>query len=126
MPYLLDTHTFLWMAASPEKLSARARRACESGELVLSVASIWETAIQYQIGNLSLPEAPKEFFARNIRLASVSVMPIHYRHALTAAALVSEHKDPFDRLLAAQSIEEDLACISIDGRIEELGAKRLW
>jgi PIN domain nuclease of toxin-antitoxin system len=124
--YLLDTHTFLWMAGAPEKLSARARAACETGDLVLSVATVWETAIKYQIGTLPLPESPTEFFSRNIRMANVTVLPIHYRHVLRAAALASEHKDPFDRLLAAQSIEEDLPCISIDERLDGLGAKRVW
>lgn len=126
MRYLLDTHTFLWMAAAPEKLSVKARNACEKGDLLLSVASVWEVGIKYHLGSLPLPEEPRAFFDRNIRMAGVTVLPVHYKHVLTAAALPMHHKDPFDRLLAAQSLEEELACISIDEKLDLLCASRIW
>ena len=123
---LIDTQIFLWMATAPEKLSPVARIACESSELILSVASVWEIAIKYQIGKLPLPTDVRTFLDRQIRFANITLLPIHYLHSLRAAALVGEHKDPFDRLIAAQSIEENLSCITADPQIANLGAKRIW
>lgn len=126
MKAILDTQVFLWMAAAPERLSATARAACQSAELVLSVASVWEIAIKHQIGKLPLPAAPADFLERQIRRANVSILPIQYRHALRAAALTANHKDPFDRMIAAQCIEEQLECITSDSVFHMLGVKRIW
>ena len=126
MKALIDTQIFLWMAVSPDKLSPAARSACETGELILSVASAWEIGIKHQIGKLDLPASPKAFLDAQIRMANVAVLPIHYRHAMRAAALESPHKDPFDRLIAAQAIEEGISCISSNVAIEQLGARRIW
>ncbi len=126
MKTLIDTQVFLWMAVSPEKLSAAARSACETGELILSVASAWEIGIKHQIGRLPLPADPRAFLDTNIRMANVRLLPIHYRHAMAAAALKGTHKDPFDRMIAAQCIEESLPCVSANPAIEQLGAHRIW
>lgn len=126
MKALIDTQIFLWMAVSPQKLSAVARAACETGELILSVASAWEIGIKHQLGRLALPAAPRAFLDAQIRMANVDLLPIHYRHAMRAAALEGMHKDPFDRIIAAQAIEEGIPCISADLAIEQLGARRIW
>jgi PIN domain nuclease of toxin-antitoxin system len=123
MKVLLDTHTFLWMAAEPDRLSARARDVCGSENLVLSVASIWEIGIKCQIGRLVLPAAPREYLTRQIRIAGVSILPIQYRHALAAAALPMRHKDPFDRMLVAQCLEEGLPCVTRDPIFAEYGVE---
>jgi PIN domain nuclease of toxin-antitoxin system len=114
------------MAAAPEKLPARARDVCEHAELTLSVASVWELAIKHEIGKLHLPAPIREFLDRQIRMSNVTLLPIHYRHALRAAALPDGHKDPFDRMIAAQSIEEEIPCITSDTKMEALGAIRIW
>jgi PIN domain nuclease of toxin-antitoxin system len=114
------------MAVAPEKLSVRARASCESAELILSVASVWEIAIKHEIGKLPLPAPIREFLDRQIRLANVTLLPIHYRHAFRAAALRGDHKDPFDRMIAAQSLEEEMPCITADARLEDFGAIRIW
>ena len=114
------------MAVAPVKLSKTARSLCESAELALSVASVWEIAIKNEIGKLRLPAPIREFLDRQIRMSNVILLPIHYRHALRAAALPGNHKDPFDRMIAAQSIEEDLPCITADSKLETLGAIRIW
>ena len=126
MKAILDTQIFLWMATSPERLSVKARAACETSELVLSVASVWEIGTRYQIGKLPLPAPPREFLDAQIRLANVHILPIHYRHALSAAALAVEHKDPFDRMIAAQCLEENLGCITADPVFDVLGVRRIW
>jgi PIN domain nuclease of toxin-antitoxin system len=126
MTALIDTHVFLWMAAEPEQLSERARDVCSSETLVLSVASVWEIGIKHQIGRLALPETPRLYLDRQIRKAGVSLLPIHYRHALTAAALPLHHKDPFDRMLAAQCIEEQIPCVSRDPSFAGYGVELIW
>ena len=123
---IIDTQVFLWMAVSPEKLSVKARSLCESAELTLSVASVWEIAIKYEIGKLYLTVPIRQFLELQIRLSNVTLLPIHYRHALRAAALPGEHKDPFDRMIAAQSVEEEMPCITADPKLEALGAIRIW
>jgi len=126
MRAIVDTQIFLWMATAPEKLSRKARAACQDAELLLSVASVWEIGIKYQIGKLQLPAPPGEFLDRQIRLANIGILPIHYRHALRAAALDGDHKDPFDRMIAAQSLEEKLDCISADVVFAAFGVRRIW
>ena len=126
MKALIDTHVLLWMASEPEKLSERAREICTTETLILSAASVWEIGIKYRIGRLPLPEPPGTWLDRQIRAAGVSLLSIHYRHALTAAALPLHHKDPFDRMLAAQCIEEQIPCISRDPSLADYGIELIW
>lgn len=126
MKVLIDAHTFLWMAAEPEKLPPRAREVCETAELVFSVASVWEIGIKWETGRLPLPSSPREYIAVQIRRGSISILAIHYRHALTAAALPMLHKDPFDRMLAAQCVEEGLSCVTRDLSIAAYGVTTIW
>jgi PIN domain nuclease of toxin-antitoxin system len=126
MKVLVDTHTFLWMAAEPEKLPSEAREVCETADLVLSVASIWEIGIKWEAGRLSLPSNPRDMIATQIRLGGFSVLPIQYRHALAAAALPMLHRDPFDRMLAAQCLEEKLKCVTKDPAIAAYGVEAIW
>ena len=126
MKFLLDTHAFLWAASDPAKLSPAARDVCETGELSLSVASLWEIAIKVQIGRLPLPEPYRPFLTAQLRAGQISVLPVHARHALRLAELPLHHRDPFDRMLAAQSLEEDLPLISCDSQFELYGVKHIW
>ena len=126
MKVLIDTHTFLWMAAEPEKLPARARELCESAELVFSVASVWEIGIKWETGRLPLPAAPREYIALQIKRGGISMLPIQYRHALTAAGLPMVNRDPFDRMLAAQCLEEGLKCVTRDPAIAAYGVEVVW
>jgi PIN domain nuclease of toxin-antitoxin system len=123
---LIDTHTFLWMAAEPERLSARARRVCAEDNLTLSVASIWEIGIKFQLGRLPLPSTPETYIAQQVRYAGITILPIHYAHALAAAAFRGIHKDPFDRMLAAQCIVEKMACVTKDKNLAGFGLQVVW
>ena len=114
------------MASAPARLSPAARRVCDSGDLVLSVASAWEIGIKYRIGKLPLPLNVRPWLDHQLRMANVELLPVQYRHAMRASELPSDHRDPFDRLIAAQALEEDLPCVSADPAIELLGAKRIW
>ncbi len=114
------------MAAEPEKLPGRAREVCETSELVLSVASVWEMGIKFEIGRLPLPSPPREYIALQVKRGGISLLPIHYRHALAAAGLPMLHKDPFDRMLAAQCLEEGLSCVTRDRAIAGFGVEVIW
>jgi PIN domain nuclease of toxin-antitoxin system len=126
MKYLLDTHVFLWAAFEPSRLSVPAAEACEVGELWLSVVSIWEIAIKVQIGRLQIPGSLPDFVGKHLRAGQISVLPIHARHAFRAGELPLHHRDPFDRMLAAQSIEEGLALISRDPLLTPYPIERVW
>jgi PIN domain nuclease of toxin-antitoxin system len=123
---LIDTHTFLWMAAEPEKLPRRAREVCESAELVFSVASVWEIGIKWETGRLPLPGSPRDYIALQIKRGGIAMLPIQYRHALTAAGLPMLHRDPFDRMLAAQCLEEGFKCVTRDSAIAAYGVEVVW
>ena len=126
MKYLLDTHVFLWLAFEPARLSARAQEACQTGQLWLSVASIWEIAIKAQIGRLAISGSVREFVSKHLKAGEISVLAIHARHAFRQGELPIHHRDPFDRMLAAQSLEEDLPLISRDPLLEPYPIERIW
>lgn len=126
MKYLLDTHAFLWAASDPSRLSASATQACQTGQLWLSVASLWEIAIKVQIGRLAIPTSLREFVNKHIGTGQISVLSIHARHALRQGELPLHHRDPFDRILAAQSLEEGLPLITCDPLLKPYPIERVW
>jgi PIN domain nuclease of toxin-antitoxin system len=128
MRVLLDTHALLWAAAYDELLSPRARHLIQSerNEVFVSAASAWEIATKYRLGKLPLAQALLDDFIPSIRSAGYIPLPISLEHALRAGRLTPEHKDPFDRMLAAQAIHEDLALISNDEPLDVFGVRREW
>ena len=126
MKALLDTHAFLWAASDPSKFSFVAKEVCESADLLLSVASIWEIVIKNQIGRLSLGENPRTFITRQLAAGQISVLAISANHALRVGGLPLSHRDPFDRMLAAQSLEEDIPLISRDPIFQLYQVKTIW
>lgn len=121
---LLDTHCWLWWIASPEKLSPGALRriADRNNEIYLSVASLLEIAIKFSIGKLPLPEAPWTFVSKRLSRDAITTFPIEARHALHVAELPLHHNDPFDRLIASQSIQEGIPLMTADRQLEPYGA----
>lgn len=105
MRLLLDTHIFLWWADEPEKLSALALSALEDGanDLILSVASTWEIQIKIQLGKLQLNQSLKELIESQQEANNLQILPVALSHVLALETLPFHHKDPFDRLLIAQS-----------------------
>ena len=118
MKLLLDTHVFIWWADNPEKLSPAALSALEdeANELLLSVASVWEMQIKIQLGKLKLSLPLKELVKNQQETNNLMVSPVALTHVLALDALPFHHKDPFDRLLIAQSIEEDLTLVTADSQ----------
>jgi PIN domain nuclease of toxin-antitoxin system len=127
MKLLLDTHAFLWFVAGDERLSLRARRAmkAEDAELVLSSTVVWEMAIKAGLGRLTLPGNVEEYVAEKLAEGFV-MLPIYWPHAAAVERLPLHHRDPFDRLLAAQALTEKLPLVSSDPVFRTYGVKVIW
>ena len=127
MRLLLDTHVFIWWADAPEKLSPGALAALEdeANELLLSVASVWEMQIKIQLGKLKLSLPLQELIRNQQETNELAVLPVALTHVLALDALPFHHKDPFDRLLIAQSVEEDLTVVSADSQFSAYSVKLL-
>jgi PIN domain nuclease of toxin-antitoxin system len=114
--YLLDTHVWLWLQTTPERLGDDVGEllADRTNTLLLSAASGWEIAIKYRLGKLPLPEPPAEYVPGRMRLSGVTSLPIEHAHALRVADLPDHHNDPFDRLLIAQAQELTIPIVTAD------------
>lgn len=128
MKLLLDTHAFLWWITDDERLSPRARRALteRSNEVLFSAVSAWEIVLKAGIGRLQLSEDPTRLITDQIEANSFGVLPLHLTHALAVHRLPPLHKDPFDRLLVAQSIAERASLVSGDAQIKKYRVKLVW
>lgn len=125
--YLLDTHAIVWSLAEPKKLSKKARAIVEGdADAVVSAASVWELAIKMSNDRLTLPVELSVFIDDVARDLGVTWLAIEVAHALRVRALPWHHRDPFDRLLAAQAIAEDLTVVSTDAIFDRYGCKRVW
>ena len=131
MRLLLDTHAFLWWVNDHDALSSRARAsiADRGNECLLSLASCWEMAIKVGIGKLELPGKPGKiirFVEEQLAANGFRSLPIELPHVARVATLPFRHRDPFDRLLAAQALAEDLTLVSADPVFRKYGIKRIW
>ena len=114
MKVLLDTHTFIWAITDERRLSPRARSLIASSELWWSVVSLWEAIQKAQVGKLSLPLPAGPFLTGELRSNHVRLLPVSLSHVLRVEELPLHHRDPFDRLLIAQSIEEGWPIVTAD------------
>ena len=130
MKYLLDTHIFLWWILNNSKLSKLSKSAKKAitnaeNDLYLSSASTWEMVIKSTIGKLSLPSPPEILVREQLILNAVIALDISIEHTLALSKLPMLHKDPFDRILIAQSICENLTIITDDPLIKAYEVKCL-
>jgi PIN domain nuclease of toxin-antitoxin system len=125
---LLDTHAFLWAITDDPQLSEKARRMFTSSdnELLLSVASVWEVLVKVQIGKLPLPKPTGDYLQRQLAKNAVRVLPIQLRHVLRLEQLPPHHRDPFDRILIAQSLEEELPIMTADPLMKNYAVTLVW
>jgi len=119
MKLLLDTHIFLWFITNNNRLS---RKYCDSisdadNEIYLSVVSVWEAMIKYQLGKLTLPESPDIYLPKQREKHLISSLSIDETTIAQLAKLPPLHHDPFDRLLICQSLEHDLMMMTEDKAI---------
>jgi len=94
-------------------------------ERLLSVASIWEIGIKYHLGKLPLPVAPSDYVPARLALTKTMALPIAAGHALRASSLPALHRDPFDRMIVAQSLVEGVPVLSTDRQLDAYGIRRL-
>ena len=128
MKLLLDTHIFIWWADQPERLSPAALSALEdeANELLLSTASLWEMQIKIQLSKLKLSLPLKDLLKNQQETNDLTVLPVTLTHVLALDALPFHHKDPFDRLLIAQSVEEELTIVTADSQFPAYSVKLLY
>lgn len=128
MRALLDTHAFLWWTTDDARLSDQAREifADSRNELFFSAASGWEIAIKAALGKVEVPEDLEKFMAEQLSRNAVQVLPIHLSHALRVYTLPNHHRDPFDRLLVAQSLIEKVPILSADPYISRYPVGTIW
>lgn len=128
MRLLVDTCTFLWLAADDPGLSAEARSACRdpANAAYLSALSAWEIAIKHRIGRLCLPESPRRYIPSRRRWLRLSSLPFDEAAAALDARLPALHADPFDRGLICQAILDGLTIVTPDETIARYPAPVLW
>ena len=125
---LLDTHAFLWWIADSGRLSGTARAAIEDerNDIAVSAASAWEIATKFRIGKLPGCDAVAADVAGHIAGQGFAALEISVADAERAGRLPGPHRDPFDRMLAAQALARELPIVSADPVFERLGVTRLW
>lgn len=129
MKLLLDTHAFLWFLAGSEQLSDAAREAMADrhNELLLSTASLWEMAIKHSLGKLTLTQPFDELIPEQLRLLGIQTCSIELRHLSRLIALPMHHRDPFDRLIIAQGLSDNLTVVTRDHHFDAYeGLSILW
>ena len=127
MKLLLDTHTFLWFIDDNPQLSTDAKSVLESDvDLLISAASLWEIAVKLNIGKLTLTQPFDAFIPDQLAKNAIALLPITVPHLALVSTLPLHHRDPFDRLLVAQAMVEEIPIVSIDDKFDLYGANRMW
>ena len=128
MKLLLDTHTFIWWDSQPQRLSQQILNMCQDpeNELLVSVASLWEMQIKLQLGKLELNKPLAELVSGQQEINKIDILDVKLKHILALAKLPPHHKDPFDRLLIAQTDIEEAILVSKDQIFTEYEVKLVW
>lgn len=128
MKFLLDTNVFLWGLSEEHKLNSRAQEilTSSSSELYFSAAGSWEIAIKFALGSLPLPKAPSKYIPYALRVWAVRGLDITHEHALRAGELPAHHRDPFDRLLVAQAMTEQMTLLTADRALQKYGVDLIF
>lgn len=128
MRLLLDTHALIWWGEDSPRLSRAVARAIDfpSNEVMVSPVSAMEIALKFRLGKLPSAEPLARGFEAETAAAGFIPLPINLTHAKLAGGLEIPHKDPFDRLLIAQAIIEDVLLVSNEALFDDFGVTRLW
>lgn len=126
MKVLIDTHIFLWFISRDPQLSQTASELLESDiDVLLSVASLWEIAIKLSTGKLRLPGKVQDFIPQQMMSNQIELLPITIHHLQAVSTLPFHHRDPFDRLIIAQSIVETVELVSVDAVFDRYDVNRI-
>lgn len=128
MKLLLDTHAFIWWDSDPARLPPQVLALCQDPRnmLLLSVVSVWEMQIKLQLGKLRLALPLREIVEAQRQMNNVEILPITLEHVLALENLPVHHRDPFDRLLIAQAVVEEVALVSADPNIARYAVQVVW
>ena len=128
MKLLLDTHTFIWWDSEPEQLSEKVFELFQNpgNTIMLSVVSVWEMHIKASLGKLALDRSLAELVRNQQTTNRIEILPVQLPHVLALDELPTYHKDPFDRLLIAQSIIEEAILLSKDTVISQYPVEVVW
>ena len=128
MKVLLDTHAFLWSITGDDRLSKTAEEIFldPDNNLFFSAASFWEICIKMSLGKLSLKRGWFKTIQEEMRINAVQWLPVEMQHCVELTKLPFHHRDPFDRMLIAQALAEDLQLLSRDGHLSAYEIERIW
>lgn len=127
MRLLLDTHIFLWSTEESDRITRFDTTLNDpENEIFVSIATIWEIAIKQKSGKLGLSEHAVDWIAKRRELAGFKTLPILDRHIWTTMELPLHHRDPFDRLILAQAISEEMTLLTNDRKMRQYDAPLLW
>ncbi|MGA9544475.1 MAG: type II toxin-antitoxin system VapC family toxin [Candidatus Sulfotelmatobacter sp.] len=126
MRVLIDTQVLLWGLQNEQKLSRRVQTLLPVADVWISVASLWEIITKVQIGKLVLPTPVGDYLATKLKANGILILPITFDHVKRVEGLPLHHRDPFDRILIAQSLEEKLPVITSDPLFARYLVEVIW
>lgn len=128
MNLLLDTHVLIWSTGNPEKLSENVRSLLldTNNSWVVSIASVWELQIKYQLGKLNLSLPLPSLIETQQRVNKLRILPIELAHIYALDGLPNHHRDPFDRIVIAQAIVENIPLLSADTVFDAYPIQKIW
>ncbi|MBY0513488.1 MAG: type II toxin-antitoxin system VapC family toxin [Gemmataceae bacterium] len=128
MRALLDTHAFLWFVLDDPQLSGAAKALVEdpANDVEVSPASYWEIAIKIRLGKYTLPQPYQTFMETQLVVNDFRILHVEPKHTALLTTLDLHHKDPFDRLLIAQAVAEQIPIVSGDVVFDQYPVRRLW
>jgi PIN domain nuclease of toxin-antitoxin system len=119
MKILLDTHIFLWFISGDAQLSTNVRDAIRDldNEVYLSAVSVWEAIVKYQLGKLPLPESPETYLPKQREFHQIASLALNESSVIQLAKLPPLHRDPFDRMLICQALQNGLTIATVDAAV---------
>ena len=128
MKYLLDTHTLLWFLQGDKKLSDKARQLIDSprNSKFLSIVSLWEIAVKVSLGKLVLDKSFERLFPEQLHFNRIQILDITVDSLIKLTTLPFHHRDPFDGLIIAQALVEELPIIGADAAFDAYGISKEW